>query len=260
MSAKHLIASSLLALGVLASSDAHAGEKRKLSELPALPAFKAPPSPLAPAEIPGVKITKSSAGTTTYVEASASTRAGYCFVQRLVGLELLGSVGLSADVDEMWRFAEKDGSATLERIVFDADVAADKLMVRGRTSIALRQVATMEGLAAWAFRDSDGSVVILARGGDSGRQSVSGKREEIDMMQFSSSSCAFGATRLDGRRAVVGATARLSGTLLGGGAAAPSNARAGAPGFVLDSSLAKTSRDPEPMLSVRLRRTTPSGS
>lgn len=237
---------------------ADAGERLKLSELPTLPAVRPMPSPIEAPLLDGVKIASHHAGSSEYWEATAATRSGYCFVRRDSSFELMASVGAdSPETNEVWRFVEKDGDATLERIAFESDAALHQMRLRGRAQLRPKAVATIEGVTAWAFRDSDGSVVLLARGGDFGRHSISAttSTDGTEAARFASSSCAFGAARLDRTRLLAGATARLNGTLRSTSSPAPTTEREKqAEEFVLDGSVAKTSRDPEPILSVRFRR------
>ena len=102
----------------------------------------------------------------------------------------------------------------------------------------------------WGFRDaSTGDVVLLTPSATGGREVHPTKPDEEGSFGSVSSDCTFGAVRLPVSAAKVGTLVRLHGSLpaIGEGKAEVT------PRFVVDGSLAKLSRDPEPVLSVRVR-------
>jgi hypothetical protein len=235
---------------LLLTLPAFAEARTPVSSLATLPAPK--PITTAP-KADGVKV---DAGETLspwrYVEAHAAIAQGYCFVSRDPSMMLQVSTMLATTSrNELWHLREAGDSATLERSEYSADLSDNTVHVKGRSTVKLAAVAQAFGVTAWAFRDTDGAIILLARGGDFGRQAQPppNPKEDKGFLAFPSSNCSFGATRID--RAVIktGAVAHLRGNLpkVGEGKSARISQ------FSLDVTVGKLTRDPEPMLSVRLR-------
>jgi hypothetical protein len=94
--------------------------------------------------------------------------------------------------------------------------------------------------------------VLVARGADAGRELLP-EKAEADSLGLTSSECTFGATRLSASAAHKGTFAQLRGSRPAIGERA---SRLVLP-FIVDSSLTKLKRDPEPVLSVRVRTLEP---
>ncbi len=75
-------------------------------------------------------------------------------------------------------------------------------------------------------------------------------KQEFPQSEFASSNCSFGATRMNAASIAAGAVAHLSGERTPD----PKGPREV---FAVDISASKLSRDPEPMLSVRVRKLEP---
>jgi hypothetical protein len=185
----------------------------------------------------------------TYVNVDAAASRGYCFVSRDYTLRLAKSVG-SDDVKELWHLSESGGEVTLERTLLDIDRETREVLVAGRASARLREVArSPSGVVAWAFRDG-ADVVVVAKGADGGVESVHPTRDdEPSVVPFVSSECAFGAVRIDARAPDKGAAGQLVGSLPPKGEGKDKVI----PRFAVDVSLSRVARDPEPTLAVRVR-------
>jgi hypothetical protein len=156
----------------------------------------------------------------------------------------------SGTENELWRLTEADGKATLERTRFEVASYLKSAWVKSRTSIELREVAKASGVTVWGYREPSGDVVLLARGGEGGRESARPKKVPEDQgIEFVSSDCSFGATRINAAAIRSGGAAQLRGSL----PAVGEGKQKVIPRFVIDGSLAKLARDPEPVLSVRVR-------
>lgn len=237
----------LLALGFVAStSDATAADKTPLT------ALKEAPAPASNsgrgtsvASIAGLTIEGRPTGSRQEWVGKAATKQGYC----LVGLEnqlrmTEQSWAPGERGEELWRLVTKDERTTLERTAFTFDKTSRELAVVRRTSVELREVArAVEGVVVWAFR-SGGEVVVVATGAYSGLEAIKAS-DDNDTLPLMSSDCAFGAVRLDVRKADAGVTGQLSGSLAAEGKEGPS--------FVVDASISRVGRDRDARLAVRVR-------
>jgi hypothetical protein len=202
--------------------------------------------------VPGLLVKEHASTARSYTELAAATGRGYCIASREFGLSLETTAEFSErdpDRYELWRLVEKDGKATFERTRFEVASYLTSAWVKSKTSIELREVARANGVTVWGYRDGS-DVVLLSRGADGGRETRP-KEDTQDTFDsdFVSSNCTFGAVRLSVATAKAGSLAQLHGTLppVGEGKSKV------VPQFVVDSTLAKFSRDPEPVLSVRVR-------
>ena len=237
---------------LLASSPGSAGDKLAISTLPTLPAPRDRTEPPKDYGVPGITVKERQWASRSHLELTAATSRGYCIVDASdSALQLASSTTMFEGQMELWKLVEADGKATLERTRFTIASNLNDLWVQSKTSTDLRAVARSDGVTVWAFRDaSRGDVVLLARGATGGREAHAKSAEDEGLPDFVSSGCTFGAARLPSSAAKAGALAHLNGTLppVGEGKSKVT------PRFVVDGSLAKLSRDPEPVLSVRVRR------
>ena len=252
-------AMTLLASCLLMPSSAHAADKKPLSSLPLMPEKKDADAPLDLAKappIPGiaVKDVKNYGSIGTHVEVNAATTKGYCFVDREYGLRLSSASMSSPFNDELWRFTETDGKAQLERTRIQVVPSEKAAWLRSRTTVELAPVTSAHGVTVWGFREG-GDIVLVAKGADGGRESPHPKKDEtadgIDMVSFVSSDCGWGATRLNTQLSKAGTLAQLRGNLppIGEGKQKVT------PHFVINGSISKVSRDPEPILAVNVQLT-----
>ena len=239
----------LTALALTAVALPASAEKTAVSEIPALPAphdLTSPPKDYGVAGLSFVKHTRTDGS--TYTESTADTKRGYCFISRDMGLQMSDD-DYSTTLDEIWRFTEKDDTATLERTRFEVVTYLDNAWTKSKNAVTLRAVAKENGVAVWAMKDSNGDLVFLASHADGGREGWDTPNAPSDsaMLTMAHSTCSFGATRIP-TSAVAhgGAVAQLMGTL-------PKTADREAQRYIIDISAAKFSRDPEPAITVRVR-------
>lgn len=236
-----------LATATLVPSLAAAGERSPISLLPTLATPARPKEPGEPTALAGLTVKEAGTPAHRWNTVDASGAAGYCLVARSEALWLSTTNGYGSGPDELWRFTEADGKAKLERTRFEtADL---KFRIKSRQSIELASVAKAHGVTVWGFREANNDVTLLARGSSSGREVEGLRPDDGEAFQFTSSDCTFGAVRLAGKRASTGTIAQLRGELPPIGTGKDKRV----PHFIIDASLSKLSRDPEPTLSVRVR-------
>ena len=243
------LASLVAAAALAASSPGTAANKAPVSALPLMPAPRDRSDPPKDYGVAGMTVKEIGDG--PRVELVAATSRGYCIADTKDGLSLSSSTTSTDDEElELWRLVETDGKATFERTRFEVAGYLRSPWVKSKTSIELRAVTSSNGVTVWGFRHPNGDVVLLARGAASGREVPGKKSEEDGSFDLVSSDCAFGAARLSASAVKAGSLAQLRGSLppVGEGKAKV------VPHFVVDGSMAKLSRDPEPMLAVRVRR------
>lgn len=248
-----LVAGLSAAVSLLAPADAHAGTTAPLSSLGVLPAAVPPRTPEATAAVPGVVVKSKEGFKTTWHDVNASTGRGYCIAESEGAYRWMSSWGTSAkgaasDLD-LDRLVEKDGKATLERTRIHFEPSDASLTTKGRSQVELHEVArTPTGVVVWAFRDGK-DVVVVARRATSGVESRRTGTEDGMFPFVSSDGCPFAGARLDARKAEGGAVAQLSGELPPVG----TGKEKVVPRFVVDASLSRVRRDPEPRLAVTIR-------
>ena len=248
---RHALVSILALAAPFASVPAAAGEKAPLSALPIVPAVRDRTDPPKDYGVPGLAVKEHASAARSYLELVATTTRGYCIVDREYGFHLQSSTTSTGSREmELWHLVEADGKATFERTRVELAASVNNVWAKGKTSIELRAVARSNGVTVWGFREASGDVVLLARGADGGREALPRKPDEGGI-DFVTSECAFGAVRLSSGVAKSGTLAQLRGVLpaVGEGKAKV------VPHFVVDGSLAKLSRDPEPVLAVTVRIT-----
>ncbi|MBX3234001.1 MAG: hypothetical protein KIT84_34505 [Labilithrix sp.] len=232
---------------------AAAGERTAVSAVPRLPAVKDATTPPPLMGVPGLKVTQKETPHSKYVELEARRAQGYCLVSRDVGFQLNDSTTSTED-NELWRFSEADGKATLERIRFE--VAIEQAWVKSKASVELRALAKAHGVTVWGMRETNGDLIVLVKDATGGVEANEPpkKAEDVPLFRFASSSCTFAATRIQASIVAKGGAAQLTGELPAEGEGKSKIV----PRFVVDVSTSKVSRDPEPVLSVRVRRMDPS--
>ncbi len=244
------VTAAALALVAVVQSQAAAGTTSPLSSVAALPAPAALAIPEAPQTIPGLTM-KTKNG--SWYDLQASIGRGYCLASKGFSYRWAGTYGASnrspvEDLD-LERLVEKDGVATFERTRVHLDPPNGTITVTGRSHVALKEVArTPAGVVVWAFRD-ERAIVVLARGVDHGVESHQIGTEESGTPFLSSEGCPFAGARLDASKPDAGALAQLAGALPPQGTGTDRVI----PRFLVDVSLSRVARDPEPLLAVRVR-------
>ncbi len=241
-----VIFSSALAVTTCIASVAMAGEKTPLSKLPMMgpaPQMLDKPRP-KPAGLE--LVSKTASGNP---ELTITPSKGYCIA--------LGDGSLRKQLSppnsgELWRFTEQKGEkdaskATLERMSFDVSTGATEA---NRTSSIVRTdlsiVAKSAHVTVYSFRGANGDIMLIARHAQQGRETTQDSTDSVRPFVFSE--CEFGAVQLSTAKAKGGTVAQLMGQV-------PKNDKTQTPEihFTIDASLAKVGRDPEPILSVRIR-------
>lgn len=243
-----------IALGLLTvttvTTPAFAGERTSLSDLPVLSSPKDAADSKDAHGVPGLTVKQRQTPRSTYHEVTVARAKGYCLVDRdeVFDLETYAT-DTGSEARELWQLVEKDGAARLERTRYQvAPLVGDDAWVLSRSSVTLKVLATDLGVTVWGMREANGDVVILAKRATSGRESAPAGDSGIS---FTSSSCTFGAVRVRAASLKAGGgSAQLSGQLP---AVGEGKARV-EPTFVIDVSVVKVSRDPEPVVSVRVRK------
>jgi hypothetical protein len=232
------------------STTAFAGERTSLGELATLPAVKDIEDPGPHMGVPGLTL-KEHSGRVAYYEITAATSQGYCLVMR-DGIFELSSMTTESDVSELWRLVEKDGGATLEKTHYQIAPYLGNAWVKSKTSVTLKPLATDLGITAWGMRDTNGDLVVIAPRATSGNESGPQSKEGGGSMTHSA--CTYGATRIRASTLKAGGgTAQLTGRLPAEGGDGEGKATV-EPAFIIDISAVKVARDPEPVISVRVRR------
>lgn len=245
----------LAALGILTALatltlPALAGERTSLADLQALPAVKEAESPGKTLGVPGITLKEQQAGRTSYYEITAAQKEGYCLVMRNQ-VFVLSNNTTDTDTDELWRLVEKDGGATLERTKYQVASYLGNVWVKSKSSVTLKPLATEFGVTTWGMRDTNGDLVVITPRATAGQESGPQTKEPGFMSGSTSSTCNYGAARI-----------RASALKSGGGAAQligrlPAEGEGKSrvePQFVVDISAIKVGRDPEPVISVRMRK------
>jgi hypothetical protein len=187
-------------------------------------------------------------------ELTASTARGYCFATSDSGPRWTSTWGLrsrgQAEEIDLDRFVERDGKATFERTRVVLDPKTGTVTAKGRSSVELQEIVRgPEDVVAWAYRDGK-DIVILARHAERGVESRRKTNDDDGSFPFvSADECPFAGVRLDARKPDAGAFVQLSGSLPAKG----KGKERVVPRFVIDASLSKVARDPEPLLAVRVR-------
>ena len=247
------MAASALALTVLAPFEAAAGTTSPLSSIAALPAPARLKIPEATATVPGLTLKTKNDGPRRWNELSASTGRGYCLAQKELGYRWVGTSGSSSSSDgedfDLDRLIEKDGTVTLERTRVRFEPLFGTITASGRSHVELKEIArTSAGIVVWAFRE-DHAVVVLAKRVERGVESHQLASEDGGIPFVSADGCPFAGGRLDARKPDAGALLQLAGALPAEGTGKDRIT----PKFIIDASLSRVARDPEPLLAVRVR-------
>lgn len=228
-------------------------EKTPISQLPTIAAPHDAKTPPKTYGVPGLKVGEHQVSQgSTYYEVNATTKDGYCLLDDSFSTFLnLTESTQPSEGGELWRFTEKDGTATLERTRFELVTYLENAWVKSKTSVELHAVAKENGVTVWSMRQPNGDLVFLAKGAEGGREAhVPSKDEGGPLVGTATSSCSFGATQIDA--AIVktgGGIAQLNGSLPAIGEGKDKVV----PRFTVDISAMKLSRDPEPEITVRVR-------
>jgi hypothetical protein len=192
--------------------------------------------------VPGIKLEDHA----TYGSLIVDPTRGDCLVSTDWGLHLDTMEGFSEPKHERWHFSEKDGALALE--IQHIGMAVRDVFVMSRATVKPTRVAAQDDLVVWGFRTPGGDVILLAKGADRGRLSSTRRGDEDGVMfKSASSECSYGATVLHADAVKSGGIAQLI-------AVRPPTKDHAAESFFIDASVTFTSRDPEPVLAVRIRR------
>jgi hypothetical protein len=241
---KALASVSAGALLVLAIAPAHAAPV-PLSSLGAM----APSGVAKSGDVAGITVKSTTYSTRTYYAAEAKTAKGYCVLESSFQLRTQASFATKTDDENpafLLHLGEKDGKPTLEKSRLAFDDTTGEVSASRASTIELREVARADGVAAWAFRDGK-SVVVLARGASGGVETPPAKANMEGIATFvGADDCPYAVARLD--TSVNGAVAQLTGEIAKGKGKERKTRK-----FFVDASLSRVSRDPEPLLAVRVR-------
>ncbi len=254
MCRRYLLAVSLL-VAVLFPGKARAANTSPLSSLEVSPALTPLRTPEATTPIPGLSMKIEDLRGARLLELVAAKSRGYCIVSSASQQSWLGSFGsasASPTVDlELQRLIEKDGSATLERTRVHFDPPSATITATGRSHVSLKEVArTPDGNAVWAYREGR-QIVVLAKNVRAGLDATKTTTQSPDgdvVPSIVVDGCSYAGMRLDARKPEAGSIAQLTGVLpaVGRGKARTE------PVFVINASLSRVARDPEPLLAVRV--------
>jgi hypothetical protein len=247
------------AAGLVLAANAHAGTPTPISTLPVLgrPVLSgdAPATSPSGPGVPGFDVVVAPMGS-SYTEIRPHAE-GTCFVRNDFGISLESKYseyagGDEHDVDAL-RLVSGPGKTTLEQTRLRFEPKTRTLALVGRSSVLLREVARRGDAVAWAYRHGrDVTVVTKTDREASGVQSPQVTKDGF-VSSLLSGDCHFAIARLDGRKLVDGAVARIVGRLSPRVEDSGDEGRKMGPRFFVDASLSKVTRDPEPILSVRVR-------
>jgi len=250
---RRLLAASATLATLLGSSLASAGTTAPLSSIAALPGPSGVRGTSAGAAIPGLSL-KSKDGDrgTQWHDLTAASGRGYCISQKTSGYRWSSTYsGSSRSAEEdldLDRLVEKDGVVTFERTRVHFNPMQGSIEATGRSQVTLKEVTrSASGVVVWAFREEK-AIVVLAKRASSG---VEGHQvgDEGTVPFVSAEGCPFAGARIDARRPEAGSFAQLTGTLAPRGTGKDRVV----PMFIIDASVSRVTRDPEPLLSVRVR-------
>jgi hypothetical protein len=242
-----LVSSVLLVAAPVSAAPPMAVALSSLSVMPRVPLVPMVKDGGPPA---GVSVHGVDPSTTWYVVKTAK-QSGLCIVPpyslRLTNESAFESTNEDDEASFLVHLVRTDGKAMLEKQRFSFDPRSGAFAAGARVSVALTEVASADGVVVWAYREGP-HVVLVTRGYESGFDSP--RRREDDAGQFVGvDGCPYGLARLDAGAAQAGASAELVGSM-------PTQGKgkdAVTPRFIVDASLARLSRDPEPVLTVRVR-------
>ncbi len=250
---RSLIAASLGVATLLGASFASAGTTAPLSTIAALPGPKALQAKEPAIGVTGLSLkSKERYRGSQWHDLTAASGRGYCISQKTFGYRWSatygsGSTGQDEALD-LDRLIEKDGVATLERTSVQFSPARATIEATGRSQVTLTEITrTAGGIVVWAFREGT-SIVVLAKrasGGVEGHQ----LGEEGQVPFVSADGCPFAGARVDARKPESGSFAQLTGALPPQGMGKDRVT----PTFIIDASVSRVARDPEPLLAVRVR-------
>jgi hypothetical protein len=223
---------------------AEAADKTPVGSLPRAPAMKDVTDAPEKLGVPGIKLEDH----IQYGSLIVDPARGDCLVSTDWGMALDTMGSFSDAKHERWHFVEKDGELSIE--IQHIGMAVRNVFVMSRATVKPVRVATEGDLVVWGFRTPGGDVVLLAKGADRGRLSDTQGGGEGVMFRSASSACTYGATVLNAKAIKSGGIAQLAAVRPEKG---PHEANSSFTFFV-DASIVKTSRDPEPVLAVRIRR------
>lgn len=256
MISRFLFAAAAFGLAALASSSASAGTPSPLSTvrtLPALTPLRAT-TPVA-VTVPGITMkTRDGYGATKWHDLEAATGRGYCFASKEGGLRYMDSHGMSskaeADEIDLDRLFEKDGKTWFERTRVATDGTTATVTAIGRATVELQEIGRgPEGVVVWAYRTGN-DVIVLTKRAERGIESL--QRDSDDGMSVpfvAVEDCPYAGARLDAKKPEAGTFVQLIGNLPAKGTGKDRVQQK----FFVDASLSKVARDPEAMLSVRIR-------
>ncbi|MBS2019444.1 MAG: hypothetical protein JST00_41665 [Deltaproteobacteria bacterium] len=236
-----------------ARADARTVPLSSLNVLPTLAPVRA--SGPAAVTVPGLtmKVKDSSRGAKWH-DITAATGRGYCLAASDTGTRFMDTTGMSSTSEhqelDLNRLFEKDGKTMFERTRISLDGKTSTITAVGRAVVELSEVARgPEGLVVWGYRTASDVVVIAKRAERGTESSAKGGDDGVAVPFVFVEGCPYAAARLDTKKPDVGAFAQLVGSLPAKGTGKDQ----AAPKFLVDASLSKLVRDPEPMVAVRVR-------
>lgn len=251
---RSLLAATVLGAVAFVPSVASAGITTPLSSIATLPVATPLKIPETPATVPGLALSsKDGPRATRWHELTAATGRGYCIQSTDGGLSWASSRSTSSNGSAedfgLVRLVDKDDTVTLEQTRVHFDPPSGSVTAMSRSSVALKEIArTPTGVVVWAYREGK-NVVVVARNVERGIESRRSSSNETASPFASVDGCAFAGARLDGRRPEAGSVVQLTGNLPARGKGKDKVV----PKFIVDASVSHVTRDPEPMLAVRVR-------
>ena len=242
-----------VALLMLAAPSAAGAGTAPLSSIATLKGLGPLRAPSAVTPVPGLTLTTKDHGRTTWYDLAASTGRGYCLAQKESGYRWMGTYGATANGAtedlELDRLVEKDGTATLERTRVHFDPPSGTVTATGRSQVELTEISrNPAGVVVWAYRE-ERAIVILAKRVEGGVESHQIGSAGAGAPFVSVDGCPFAGARLDARKPEAGAFVQLTGALPAQGTGKDKTV----PKFIVDASISRVARDPEPVLAVRVR-------
>jgi hypothetical protein len=245
-----------LAVALLAASSAHAagvGSPLRLADIARTRILTDPPAPPAGTKMPSVKV--KTTGGSTEVELTPDASAPVCLfnadpsMNRAMWMET-GQTASYGTLFRTDRIVTTGEHPEIERSLIE--VSGDTVRVTGRQRIPLTVVARdPHGLVVYAYRTAGELFVLAPAVGGTFRNTTFGATgTDMDpSSMFGSYDCGFVAARIEVRPST-GASAVLSGNLA---LPAPLPTTGAPPRFVVNASVSKVLRDPEPVLSISVR-------
>jgi hypothetical protein len=239
------LAFSLLALATLAIPMPADAAPMGLSSLKSMAKTGAPADQ---DKVPGVTVKAEKGSRVEYY--TAHTAPGYCLAYTGFGMQLTNIWSTTVKEEDqvsLVRLVEKDGKASLEESRFTFDSNLSGVGASAKTTVPLTEVAKTADVTVWAYRQGK-TITLVTRGVMSGMESPPPMTDADAMISsVSNDHCAFTLARLDTTmQAPVAHLVRDT---------EPKKGEA-TTRTIIDASVSKVARDPEPLLAVRIHTKT----